>query len=90
MVTLINIYKFFFFSLNNTYRCGVFVSEPGAKFEPPLVKYFVHQNYGITSCPAKFRDRYKKGTFSKKCAEMVINCSNQGFEEERNFVYFLT
>ena len=49
----------------------MFITEPGEKFVEPLAKYFVLQNYGITSCPAKFRDTYKKGTFSKKCAEMV-------------------
>ena len=58
-------------SLNNTWRCGVFVSEPGVKFEPPLVKYFVLQNYGLTTCPAKFKDKYKKGTFAKSCTKMV-------------------
>ncbi len=60
-----------YFSLNNTWRCGVFVSEPGVKFEPPLVKYFVLQNYGLTTCPAKFKDKYKKGTFAKSCTKMV-------------------
>ena len=59
------------FSLNNTWRCGVFVSEPGVKFEPPLVKYFVLQNYRLTTCPAKFKETWKKGTFSKSCAKMV-------------------
>ena len=60
------------FSLNNTWRCGVFVSEPGEKFSEPLVKYFVLQNFGLTSCPPSFKETYKKGTFSKKCAEMVV------------------
>ena len=49
----------------------MFVSEPGVKFEPPLVKYFVLQNYGLTTCPAKFKDKYKKGTFAKSCTKMV-------------------
>ena len=49
----------------------MFVSEPGVKFEPPLVKYFVLQSYGLTTCPAKFKDKYKKGTFAKSCTKMV-------------------
>jgi len=62
--------KTFDLSLNNTWRCGVFVSEPGEKFSDPLVKYFVIQNFGLTTCPPSFKETYKKGTFSKKCAEM--------------------
>ena len=65
-------YILMIFSLNNTWRCGVFVSEPGEKFSEPLVKYFVLQNFGLTSCPPSFKETYKKGTFSKKCAEMVV------------------
>ena len=60
------------FSLNNTWRCGVFVPEPGVMFEEPLATYFVMQNYGVTSCPATPEETDKEGAFATKCAEMVI------------------
>ena len=58
-------------SLNTTWRCGVFLPEPDTVGEPPLAKYFVLQNHYPASCPATFKQTYKKGTFSKKCTELV-------------------
>ena len=58
-------------SLNTTWRCGVFLPEPDTVGEPPLAKYFVLQNHYPASCPATFKQTYKKGTFSKKCTQLV-------------------
>ena len=63
-------------SLNNTWRCGVFIPEPGVKNSEPLLKYFVLQNYVLTSCPASFRDRYKKGTFAKGWFQKIKKKNN--------------
>ena len=59
------------FSLNNTWRCGVFVPESGVMFEEPLATYFIMQNYGVTSCPATAEETDKEGAFATECAEMV-------------------
>ena len=63
--------ELFVCSLNSTWRCGVFLPEPDTVGEPPLAKYFVLQNHFPASCPATFKQTYKKGTFSKKCTELV-------------------
>jgi len=57
-------------SLNSTWRCGVWIPLPDTKYEEPLAKYFVIQNQIPATCPARFKDTYKKGTFAKHCAKM--------------------
>merc|ERR1719510_2915380 len=57
-------------SLESSWRCGVFLPEPDTTGEPPLAKYFVLQNHFPATCPASFKETFKRGTFSKKCKEL--------------------
>ena len=49
----------------------MFLPEPDTVGEPPLAKYFVLQNHYPADCPAAFKHRRKRGTFSNKCTELV-------------------
>ena len=52
----------------DTWTCGVFIA--GEKNEIPLAKFYEIPSQKAT-CPAKFKDTWKKGKFSKKCGKLV-------------------
>ena len=51
---------------SSVFRCGVFI--PGRKYAPPEAKFFVFQNIGSATCPAKFKGIKK---FKKSCVDLV-------------------
>ena len=55
---------------SSVFRCGVFI--PGRKYAPPEAKFFVFQNIGSATCPAKFKGIKK---FKKSCVDLVYFCS---------------
>ena len=52
----------------SSWTCGVFIA--GDQNEIPLAKFYEIPSQKA-SCPAKFRDTWRKGKFSKKCGKMV-------------------
>ena len=52
--------------IRSVFRCGVFI--PGRKYAPPEAKFFVFQNIGSATCPAKFKGIKK---FKKSCVDLV-------------------
>ena len=64
---------------SESWSCGVFIA--GLPNEIPLAKFYEIPAQKA-SCPAKFRDTWRKGKFSKKCGKMGREWENKWMQGE--------